>query len=99
MMAEMSLVLLSGGESDLVGVVAGGGVGESDGDLGRDTVLGKASGEDVLEIQDLPVGNVGLPVEVAQHLAFHLVELLEREERLADDRPRVIRVGVVADHL
>ena len=43
--------------------------------------------------------DVQLPLQVRAHLALHLVDLPEGEHTLADDRPRLIRIGVVADHL
>ena len=37
--------------------------------------------------------------EILAHLALHLVDLPELEHALADDRPGLVGVGVVADHL
>ena len=43
--------------------------------------------------------NIQLPIEILAHLAFHLVDLAELEHALADDRPGLVRVGVIAYHL
>lgn len=41
--------------------------------------------------------DLDIPLEVGQHLALHLVHLRERKKMLTDDRPRLVRVGVVAE--
>ena len=43
--------------------------------------------------------DVQFPVKVLAHLALHLVDLSELEHALADNRPGLVRVGVVAYHL
>lgn len=52
--------------------------------------------ECVLELTHLLVPDVDIPLEVAEHLALHLVNLLEWEHILGDDGPRLVGVGVVA---
>jgi hypothetical protein len=39
------------------------------------------------------------PLEVRAHLALHLVDLLEGVEVLSNDAPRLVGVGIVANHL
>ena len=53
----------------------------------------------LLKALELGAVDVEDPFEVAAHLALHLVYLLERVEILADDAPRLVGVGVVADNL
>ena len=52
-----------------------------------------------LELAELLGVNVEQPLQVAAHLALHLVYLAEGEHALADDGPGLVRVGVVADDL
>lgn len=59
-------------------------------------VLGTDEG---LELGDFLARDVEVPLEVAAHLALHLVDLLKLEQFLSDDAPRLVRVGVVADDL
>jgi hypothetical protein len=49
--------------------------------------------EEFLEVGD------AVPLEVGHVLALHSVDLGDGEEVLTDDRPRGIRVGVVAEGL
>jgi hypothetical protein len=48
------------------------------------------------ELSSLDVEN---PLEVRAHLSLHLVDLFEGVEVLADNAPRLVGVGVVADYL
>jgi hypothetical protein len=43
--------------------------------------------------------DVELPLQVTTRLALHLVNLTECEHALADNRPRLVRVGVITHHL
>lgn len=52
-----------------------------------------------LKLLQRPRPDIELPLEIAAHLAFHLVDLAEGEHALADDGPGLVGVGVVADDL
>ena len=78
---------VGGGGSDCLEHVGGVGSGAS-----------KVLADHVLELLEGTRLNVQLPVEILAHLALHLVDLPELKHALADDRPGLVRVGVVADH-
>jgi hypothetical protein len=58
----------------------------------------KVAADHSLEIGKDWVVDGKLPFEIATHLAFHLVDLPQGEHTLSDDTPRLVGVGVVADH-
>lgn len=43
--------------------------------------------------------DIQLPLQITTHLPLHLVDLPKGEHALADDTPRLVGVGVVADDL
>lgn len=43
--------------------------------------------------------NIEFPVEILANLTLHLVDLPQMEHILADNAPRLIGVGIIADHL
>ena len=38
-----------------------------------------------------------LPVQIAAHYAFHLIDLAEGEHAWRDDAPALVRLGIIAD--
>lgn len=64
-------------------------------DWGCRAVLLADHGLKVAEVLGL---DIETPLEVAAHLALHLVDLAQGEHALADDAPRLVRVRVVANN-
>jgi hypothetical protein len=51
-----------------------------------------------LELAELVRIDVEHPFEIAAHLALHLIYFSQRKHALANDRPALVRVRVVAHH-
>lgn len=77
----------------------GGGRGLGQDDLGVGPRAGEVAAHLRLEVTQDRGLDVKLPLEVAAHLALHLVDLAEGEHALAHDAPGFVGVGVVTDDL
>ena len=77
----------------------GGGRGLGQDDLGVGSRAGEVTAHLRFEIAQDRRLDVELPLEIAAHLALHLVDLAEGEHALAHDAPGLVGVGVVTDNL
>lgn len=90
---------LDGDRRRLLRNVSGLGSGDGKGDGVVGTGTGEVGSQHAFKVAEVIRFDVELPVQVGAHLAFHLVDLAEGEHALANDAPRLVGVGVVADHL